>query len=310
LHEWNAACTAGGHGVMSGFHAIAAAYCWADRLAQHFAQTYRSGHVLNFLLGATAVLLALGGLLFAELKLWLAIGELLAVAGFVLNTRIGIARQWHRRWLDYRQLAERIRPMRSLKLLGAATPPWRRNRAGSARWLDWYAAAVWRASGCRSGPLTNDQLLGCLIIEQELQPQIDYHRRAAHQLHQIDHRLHSVGMALFAASLLSGVLFVVGYFAAHEWVRTNAGAFIALSAGLPAVGAAIFGIRVQGDFGGSAERSAETAENLAEIVRNLDANSPGLLRTIDLLEGAAATMLTDLGEWRLAYQRRQLHLPG
>ena len=67
---------------------------------------------------------------------------------------------------------------------------------------------------------------------------------------------------------------------------------------------------MQGDFGSSAERSAVTAENLAEVVRNLDANSPGLSRSIDLAEGAAVTMLADLGEWRLAYQRRQLQLPG
>lgn len=32
-----------------------AAYVWADRLAAHFAQTYRSGHVFNFAFGALAV---------------------------------------------------------------------------------------------------------------------------------------------------------------------------------------------------------------------------------------------------------------
>ena len=33
------------------------AYSWADRLATHFAQTYRSGHIFNFLLGSVAVCL-------------------------------------------------------------------------------------------------------------------------------------------------------------------------------------------------------------------------------------------------------------
>ena len=35
------------------------AYSWADRLATHFAQTYRSGHVFNFVLGGFAVCLGL-----------------------------------------------------------------------------------------------------------------------------------------------------------------------------------------------------------------------------------------------------------
>ena len=310
LRAFRDACANGSHGVMPSLDCIEIAYCWADRLGQHFAQSYRSGHVLNFLLGATAVLLALGGLLFAEVKLWLAIAELAAVAGFVLNTRVGVARQWHRRWLDYRQLAERIRPMRSLKLLGAAAPVTRRGSRGTMRWLDWYAAAVWRASGTPSGRLTDQRALARLIIEQELQPQIDYHRATTHQLHLIDHRLHRVAMALFAASLLSGIVFVIGYLVAIDWVRANAGLFITLSAGLPALGAAIFGIRVQGDFGGSAERSAGTAENLAKIVDAFEPGGLSLSRTIDLVEGAAATMLADLSEWRLAYQRRQLELPA
>jgi hypothetical protein len=310
LRDFRNACADGSHGVMPSLDGIESAYCWADRLAQHFAQTYRSGHVLNFLLGATAVLLALCGLLFNEIKLWLAIAELIAVGGFVLNTRVGVAHDWHRRWLDYRQLAERIRPMRSLKLLGAAAPLLRRGRSGASRWLDWYAAAVWRAGGCPPGRVTDQGALARLIIAQELQPQIDYHRGATRQLHLIDHRLHRVGMALFAASLLSGIVFVIGYVVANEWVRANAGLFIVLSAGLPALGAAIFGIRVQGDFGGSAERSAGTAGNLADIVAAFELEQLGLSRTIDLVEGAASTMLADLGEWRLAYQRRELELPA
>ena len=42
-----------------------------------------------------------------------------------------------------------------------------------------------------------------------------------------------------------------------------------LSAGLPAVGTAIFGIRFQGDFGGSAVRSRSTANTLRAIEAQL-----------------------------------------
>ncbi|MBW6530325.1 hypothetical protein KZ820_06210 [Sphingomonas sp. RRHST34] len=302
-------CRDGAHGVRPRLDSIEAAYGWSDRLAQHFAQSYRSGHVLNFLLGAAAVLLALSGLLFKELKFWLALCELAAVAGFVLNTRVGIAREWHRRWLDYRQLAERLRPMRSLKLLGVGRPAVRPGAEREPRWLDWYAAAVWRASGCASGCLSDRRAVAAFIAEEELCPQLAYHRAAAHQLHLLDHRLHRIGMWLFLASLLSCLVFLVGYVAAHAWVRANAGVFVALSAGLPALGAAIFGIRVQGDFGASAARSSATAADLARYVDALEANGDDLPRVVDLVEGAAATMLADLSDWRQAYERRQLELP-
>lgn len=312
--EWSAFREAAGdgrNGVLPDLNAIEASYCWSDRLAQHFAQIYRSGHVMNFTLAAAAVLLALSGLLFPKLKLWIALAELGAIGGFVLNTRIGVAQEWHRRWLDYRQLAERLRPMRSLKLLAAASPPGRRGaRAGAERWLDWYAAAVWRASGCPSGRLTDEAVLSRLVVHWELRPQVDYHRAAALQMRRLDHRLHKLGMALFAASLVSIVTFVIGYLAGSAWVRDNGALFVVLAAGLPALGASVFGIRVQGDFGASGERSDATAAALGELVAMLESKPQPLPRIIGLAEGAASIMLADLGEWRLAYQSRQLQLPG
>lgn len=312
--EWRSfrdACD-GRFGVTAQLERVEAAFSWSDHLAQHFAQTYRSGHVLNFTLGALAVLLALGGLLLPSLKLWLALAELAAIAGFVANTRIGTRREWHRRWLDYRQLAERIRPMRSLMLLGAAGPPTSARQSGGRppRWTEWYAATAWRAAGCPSGRIDRDQALADLVVDEELRPQIAYHRAAAHQLHELDHRLHVIGTTLFAVSILGCLVFVTAYLLAYDWVRANAGTFIALSAGLPALGAAIFGIRVQGDFSGSAERSAATAQDLARIVEAFEQPGLDLTRRIDLIEAAATTMLSDLGEWRLAYQQRRLELPG
>ena len=67
-------------------------------------------------------------------------------AAIVANTRVGHAEAWQQRWLDYRQLAERLRPMRSLKLLAVARPPVvsASSRTGTRRWIDWYAGAIWR----------------------------------------------------------------------------------------------------------------------------------------------------------------------
>jgi hypothetical protein len=311
--EWlafRAACGNEQHGVAAPLDDIERSFAWADRLAQHFGQTYRSGHVLNFTFGATAVLIALTGLLMPSLDFWLALAEPSVIAIFVANTLIGSKRQWHRRWLEYRQLAERVRPMRSLKLLGAASPSTGgyQDDLRIIRWTDWYAQAEWRSSGCPSGRLVDPDKLTKAIIEEELNPQIEYNRASAHQMHLLDHRLHQAGMILFLVSILSCLCSVAMNLLAHDFARTHAAWFIAASAGLPALGGAIFGIRMQGDFGTTAERSLITAAKLTRIAESLAQPGLSLARQTDLAEAAAATMLADLAEWRRAYERRTLQL--
>ena len=307
--EYRAACE-DRHGVTTAIDPLQQAYCWSDQLARRFAQTYRSGHIFNFLVGAVAVLTALAGLVVPQGKLWLAGAELAMIVAVILNTHIGVKHGWHRRWLDYRQLAERLRPMRSLKLLGVAAP--RRDphaRFGERRWTEWYADGMWRAMGCPNGQIRDPKPLSAALSEQELAPQIAYHRHAAHVAETLDHRLHLIGLTLFAATVIGCLVLIAGFFIAPGWVGDHAKLFVILSAGLPALGTAIFGIRVQGDFAGTAQRSLSTAARLeatAEQARNI----VDLPRAADLFEEAARAMLADLGEWQLAHQQRELVIPG
>jgi hypothetical protein len=233
------------------------------------------------------------------------------IAAVILNTQVGVKHGWHRRWLDYRQLAERLRPMRSLKLLGVAAP--RRDphaRFGERRWTEWYAAGMWRAMGSPSGRILDPARLSKALTEQELDPQIAYHRQAPRTLAEnLDHRLHLIGLALFAATVIGCLVLIVGYFVVPDWVGEHAKLFVILSAGLPAVGTAIFGIRVQGDFAGTAQRSLSTAARLEATAAEAKCIVE-LPRAADLFEEAARAMLADLGEWQLAHQQHELVIPG
>ncbi|WP_345864350.1 hypothetical protein [Sphingomonas qilianensis] len=282
-------------------------FAWADQLAQHFGQIYRSGHALNFTLAASAVLIALTGLFLPRFAFPLAIAEASVIATFVANTLIGSRQQWHRRWLEYRQLAERVRPMRSLKLLGVASPPiaGRQGEGSTASWIEWYARAQWRAAGCPTGRLTDATGLTQAIVREELEPQIRYNHGSGHQMHVLDHRLHQVGIMLFCLTILSCILSVVVNLISHASHEVHL-MFIVASAGLPTIGAAIFGIRMQGDFCSTAERSLITADDLTRIAKALDNPANSLARQTDLAEAAAATMLSDVAEWRRAYNLRTL----
>jgi len=286
-------------------------YEWADSLASHYAQSYRSGHVFNFVLGAIAVLLALTTLVLPGAKRFLAFAEFAAVLAILLNTLAGTRQQWHRRWLDYRQLAERLRPMRSLKIIGVASPdpPGTEANPIFSRWVEWYAAAVWRAVGCPTGRIEQSKvsILTATIARHELEPQIDYHRATARQAERLDDRLDVFGFTLFALALVGCLVLIAGFWVAPDWVRYNSSWFTLLSAGLPAIGTAVFGIRVQGDYVGSAARSGHTARVLEPIAERLH-GEPSLARAADLSEQAARAMLTDLDEWRLLNQQHDLSL--
>ena len=295
--------------ISTGIDLLEESYSWADRLATHFAQTYRSGHIFNFVLGGFAVCLGLAAFMAPHLKFEEAAFELLITLAIILNAVVGARNEWHRRWLDYRQLAERLRPMRSLKLLGIAAPdpPGTETNPVPTRWIDWYASGIWRARGCPAGTIDRAcaARLGKAIAAHEVEPQMSYHERNAKQIELLDHRLGQIGMILFAATLVVSVLTLIGLGIGSDYVNRYGNWFTLVSAGFPALGTAVFGIRFQGDFGGDALRSMATADTLRQIDQELR-KDVSLSRAADLAEQAARIMLSDLDEWRLVNQQRDL----
>jgi hypothetical protein len=290
------------------------AYAWCDNLANEFAQTFRSGHVLNFVLAGLASVVALLGLVLPGWKLWLVIVELMMIGGIVWNTRAGHAGHWQQRWLDYRALAERLQPIRTLKLLGAAAPPRspsRKRRLGS-RWTDWYLAAHWRAFGCPSVVLDQATFAAVrqLIVRYQLEPEIAYHHSNAARMEKLELRLHKLGQILFTLTISTCTAIILLYLFEHDWLVAHMGLFVVLSAGLPAMGGAVYALRVHGDYDGSAARSEETATEIERIRHALVADDISLLRASALAEAAARIMLVDLDEFRLTYEQRGLAIPG
>jgi hypothetical protein len=290
------------------------AFSWADNLGSYYAQNLRGGHIVNFTFSALAVLVALASLVVPAIKLQLVLTEIAIIIAIIINTHIGGRDAWQRRWLDYRILAERLRPIRSLKLLGVASPPLRpqRKRANARRWVDWYVTAVWREMASPDGVIDTAQLtaLRTLIAEEELQGEIAYHHTNARRMAHLEHVLHRLGSQSFTATIIICGLFPFLYFTVHDQVMAWAGVFVAFSAGLPAIGGATYALRVHGDYAGAAGRSLETAEALASIRETLLADRLPIAIAGALTTAAARVMLVDLGEWQLTYEQRTLAIPG
>jgi hypothetical protein len=85
------------------------------------------------------------------------------------------------------------------------------------------------------------------------------------------------------------------------------------TAGLPALGAALAGIRVHGDFESSEQRSALTIDSLTSLKADYEAamrREGDLDDTAERLIAASRVMSEDLAAWEELFGRKRLVLPA
>jgi hypothetical protein len=95
----------------------------------------------------------------------------------------------------------------------------------------------------------------------------------------------------------------------HDFVKKMTYPFIVLTAGLPALGAAVFGMRGHGEHLLAASRSANTAHALERNAERLKQAWKNDVLAAEL-ERTAAIMLADLNEWTVSYRERSLEIPA
>ncbi len=308
-------------------------FAWADHLAVHYGNLYRSSYFFNYLFAAAAVFLALIDLVasdfsFGSKTIFISIEVTLIV--LILGVTIAGKRgRWHEKWIDYRQLAEELRQYRLyfLTLGRGITEDIAQGEAGEAAgWVDWYFGATRREAGMTSGSFAAPEIrvIAETVLNEEIRPQIAYHDRKAHLLHAMEHRLHHLGEYAFGATLLVCLIYLILAFNAgketdlQKWAYATKndikGMVTLLTGFLPSLGAAFFGIRVQGEFGSTAERSHATAAQLKVIESKFELLVDGDKPRLDVLrlrvEEAARAMMMENLDWRLLYISKPLNLPG
>ena len=288
----------------------------ADCEARRAAQLFRSAFVSSFALAALAVTLSLLGLIVpAAVKPILAAGEFASIATILAITTWGARAGWHDRWLDQRTLAEELRCLAVSARLGDLFLRGARGQNGGASARE--RCDIARLIGLPSARIdvayltaTHESLVALL------DDQIAYVEREAERMRRLEHRLHRVGGALFAITALvcAAVLGIesAGMFLAYhsEGRHGLPLGMTVLSASLPAIGAAVYGIRMQGDFAGAAERNAALAAQLAQlrkIAREDAATFDGLCR---LIRRTAELLTADVSQWVRTTRARPLSLPG
>lgn len=299
------------------------AFAAADHAAVYYSYVYRSSYVFNFLFAALAVTLALVGIFVhePEVKTVLVSVELVVIIAIVVTWLRGQRGQWHRRWLDYRRLAECLRHIRVFAPLGAEGSidrPRRSLDADETDWVAWYAWSLRRLVPLPDRAIDSKYLeaLRDAVRFAEIEGQIAYHKANAVRMTELNHRIHRSGGYLFA---ITGALCVA--FLGLTWVgafnsmsmdtRTIVlGALTFLTALLPTLGGALGGIQAQGDFKTVAEQSARTQQRLSVIDKLLESEQPTFARLTDRIEKTSDVMMSDLLEWQTVFRTRPLAPPA
>ena len=291
-------------------------YAWADGLSNYYSGLFRSSSLAISLFSSLAVFVALMGPLSDSLGLRLnrlpSLIEFALIAVVLTIMHFGRRQRWHERWLNYRQLAERLRQYSYLAPLSCRLPTPQDLAHSSAdphrSWVDAMFRAIARDVGMAPGRVDPKYVASIgEIIDHLLVEQIRYHSSNHENMEKLNHRLHLAGIWLFAITMMACIV--------HVFLGGEAPWLLLLATVPPAFGAGFYAIANQGEFARSGDRSQAMAKELAQLkkkdlqkaVSSAD-DSFTALREVALR--IAEIMISETLDWNLVFRYRPLNLPG
>lgn len=285
----------------------------ADVLAEKYQFHYKTGSLLVYFLAATAILCAAAENLFKAVPHEAILIEIISIAGIIFILIYGNAIGWHRRWLDYRFLAERLRCALFMAFAGEeVSSGFSRHDLYHANendhWAFSYMRRIWNQWE-KSGESQQDNIesleqLKLFLRTAWLEDQRGYQKGNIARQMKKHHRLSLTGEILF---LLTFAAAIAHYF--HLGGHMFSPALTFASIGLPALGAAFSGLRAHFEHNKLSRRSQQMAKYLAVLENRLAAanDSKTLLQ---VLHEAEALMLSENAEWHAVVGYHELQKPA
>lgn len=280
-------------------------FAWTDKLADYYASLYRSSFITTYLFSALAVLCALMAFILKS-HYW-GIAEVVLIFFIILLTVLGNKKQWHKRWIDYRVMAELLRPMRFLAPLGQVTMQFQVPAHASAddistSWVNWYFAAIVREAGLTKAKIDQPYLTAYrgVLKNGEIMDQRNFHETNQKRYLKISHRLHKLGAFLFMLTFVAACGHLIY---SNHWLTVIAAVF-------PVLGAALVGILFQGEFERLEQRSQSMTIKLQELYETADGKLQSFGDLQILASKTADSMLAEVLDWHQMLKIRRLNLPG
>lgn len=300
-----------------------AAFLYADRLANYFSRTHRSTFVLIYLLGAAALIaaalaLALKAFHWVEAGLGLVLLELVLLIVILLLYRQDRHQQkYHKRWLEYRHLAEALRPLHYFALTGRTfTPPFGAGQAGRL-WQTLYIETLHRWAGFSRAlsDAASIRQVQHFTTAVWLRGQIDYHSKnaavmgiLAEKLEHWNHGLFLVTLAFVVMKLLTAILawaMPPADYPLHDLMNLLAYPLALGVIVLPILATAAYAIRNHAEFDISAQRSLAMRAALIQVYQDLNQQAFTATQLTEEMRRIAAITLQENSAWLDIFKVKQ-----
>ncbi len=301
-------------------------FAWADGISAHLSDRYRSGMVINFLLGALAII---SGILYlplvgVEQKWVFASIEFVMLLLIILITIHGTYERLHGRWFETRRAAEYLRHSPLMLALGVARAAGDWPRGTKSYWPEWYARHALRAVGLPRARIGKPYLVEALALlrDRHVLPQRDYHQRKAAELNRVHEGLDHLSGALFILAVLSVASYLVLAAGADMaiieggLVTHAAKVFTVLGVALPTLGGALAGIRYFGDFERFAAISEVAAEKLGVVADRIALLQRAPLDRLDyrhvseLVHATDEVVFNEIQNWQAVFSGKRITVPA
>jgi hypothetical protein len=282
---------------------------FADVVASRYQALHRWTGVVQYLLAALAVSAGACGALLAEGRHWLAVVEALLVASILALFLAAHAGQWHRKWVDYRCLAERIRAAMYLTLARmdcSSCEPQPHDRLGDT-WMvgafEWirHRLRAW-PDACPEPPApVSDEALK-LLRTAWIGGQERFYSKRARRFRCWHAFLGLTAAVLFVATLCAVAARAFGLdrslLPAPDTARRQL-EFLAIV--LPAFAASLGAVRLHSEFERSAKRYEQMELHLEAVGQALERPGRSDAERRALIDEADLMMMRENGDWRALF---------
>jgi hypothetical protein len=298
----------------------------ADERAGEYAARYRSGYVWVFALAALALAAAAAALALPALPALRAAAAAVEFASLALILVLVLAdglAHWRLRAVEYRLLAELCRKQQVLAPLAWVVPrasAWATSEADPppeadappgdhGAWVAWLFSAWLREASLPAGTLDGARVEAAraAALRDLIEDQIDYHTARRAQCYRASRRLVLAGEGLFLVLLV--------LVAAELWLLCDGSGrpgwlvFLGLAGAiLPALSAALVGIRASAELEPLAERSDAMLKAMRAAqgrIQQLDCAAPLASQALgNALAPVTALLLEDLEGWARLFRAK------
>ena len=285
-------------------------YARASAIAKRNQGLYMLAGSVAYSFAALAVATVAMGALFLKGEPLVFVVEFLVLATSCVLVLVANHRRAHRRWLEHRFLAERLRvaclvAACGLEVSSLGVPPQHGTGPRPGGWMEMVFAEAWSRmpmmAGCAAGSCVG---VSTFVKEAWIEDQIAYHEAKARRNERLSRRIEVGGIVVFCVALTAPLLHLVlfnpvdllGAAVGPRGEELFAGVLTLCALVLPALGAALGGIRAHREYSRLAKRSEDMVAALQNLHDSLErARTPKQLESV--VHEAEQLMLSEVQDW-------------